>query len=161
MPQHPTSSLANYPGFAIPQAELRRREHLGRNLLQRLVETGELTSLIVGGRIRFITLESWNDYLARQLAGGIPRDPKLQADAREAYRLSLDGRGGRATKLARSGWTGDGKPGRAPNPLSKSAARPGSASLRRLPRRRSLPQVKHEALVRMPPRPHSKKPVRR
>jgi hypothetical protein len=126
----PTSSLASYPGYAIPQSELRRREHIGRNLLGRLVETGELDSFILGDRLRYIPLASWNDYLSRQLAGGIPRDPAVKAAAAEAYRLSLlRSRGSAATAKARANWGADhGSKGGSPHLAKRGASAAQKAS---------------------------------
>jgi hypothetical protein len=112
-----------YAGFSMPQSEFRRREHIGRNLLDHLFKTGEVDSVVIGQRIRHIILPSWSDYVARRLAG-IERDPAEKARAIEAYRASVArSKGGKATALARSGWGKDhGRAGGSKHVTSRAAA---------------------------------------
>jgi hypothetical protein len=118
-----------FSGYSIPQKVLCRQVHVGTTLMNKLIRTGEVDSYVLGSRIRHIVLESWCEYVGRCKAGGIPRDPAAKAAAAAAYKISSQrSSGGKTAALARSGWTGDGRPGRSPNPESKSAARSGKAS---------------------------------
>jgi hypothetical protein len=119
-------STANpgYNGYSLPQSELRRREGIGRNLLDRLLREGQIDSYILGARIRYIIMESWYSYIAR-CQTGTERDPVEKQRAVEAYRASVArSKGARATKLARSGWGPDhGKRGGSPHRANRGATR--------------------------------------
>jgi hypothetical protein len=114
------ASLAGYQGFSMPQAEFRRRENIGRNLLTSLFKNGEIDSIVVGERSRHVIMESYYAYLGRQMAG-TDRDPVEKQRAIEAYRISLErSKGARATALARSAWGPDhGKRGGSPHLANK------------------------------------------
>jgi len=102
------TEVPGYQGYSLPQSELRRREHIGRNLLDRLVKSGEVDSYVLGARIRHVVMASWYAYIARCQAGGLPRDPVEKARAAETYKLSIARSiGAKATKLARSAWGPD------------------------------------------------------
>lgn len=124
-----TPEPAAYSGYALPQSELRRRESVGRNLMDRLVKTGEVDSYILGFRIRYIVMASWYAYIARCQTGA-GRDPVEKQRAAEAYRASVArSKGARATKLARSGWGPDhGKKGASRRLTSPAAPSTRSAS---------------------------------
>jgi hypothetical protein len=118
-----TSSAGGYSGYSMPQAEFRRRENLGRNLLDSLIRNGEVDSVVVGQRARHIILESWYAHLARRLAG-TERDPVEKQRAIESYQASLaKSTGAKATKLARSNWGADhGRKGGSPHLANRGAA---------------------------------------
>jgi hypothetical protein len=122
--REPTSAANHgYSGYSLPQSELRRRERIGRNLLDRLLKEGEVDSYVLGLRIRHVILASWYAYIARCQAG-TERDPVEKARTAEAYRLSVErSKGARATALARSNWGPDhGKRGGSPHLTSRHAA---------------------------------------
>jgi hypothetical protein len=123
MPRTLPLTDTGYSGYSMPQAEFRRRENLGRNLLDSLIKTGEVDTVVVGQRSRHVILESWHAYLARRLAGA-ERDPVDKQRAIASYRLSLErSKGAKATRLARSGWGPDhGKRGGSPHLASPRAA---------------------------------------
>jgi hypothetical protein len=111
-----------YQGYSLPQSELRRREGVGRNLLDRLIKSGEVDSYVLGARIRHVIMASWYGYIAR-CQTGTERDPVDKQRAIEAYRTSVErSKGARATKLARSGWGPDhGKRGGSKHLASRDA----------------------------------------
>lgn len=104
------TEVPGYQGYSLPQSELRRREHIGRNLLDRLVKSGEVDSYVLGARIRHVVMASWYAYIARCQAGGLPRDPVEKARAAETYKLSVARSIGakatktRALRLATGSW---------------------------------------------------------
>jgi hypothetical protein len=122
---HEPSSAANpgYSGYSLPQSELRRREGIGRNLLDRLLREGEVDSFILGHRIRHIVLSSWFAYIARQRAG-VSRDPIERERAITEHQASVRrSKGGRAAALARSGWGPDhGKRGGSPHRANREVS---------------------------------------
>jgi hypothetical protein len=123
MREPPSAANPGYSGYSLPQVEFRRRENIGRNLLDSLIRNGEIDTVVVGQRARRIVMESWYALLARRLTGA-ERDPVEKQRAIESYRLSLErSKGAKATKLARAGWGPDhGKKGGSPHLASRGAA---------------------------------------
>ena len=144
----PPPSDIGYAGSSMPQTEFRRRENLGRNLLNSLFRNGEVDSVIIGDRARHVIMSSWFEYLARRLAG-TERDPVEKQQAVENYRASVTrSKGAQATRLARSGWGPDhGKKGGSPHLTSprvaprQRASPPAPKSPKKAPtRRRGTPK---------------------
>jgi hypothetical protein len=122
-----------YTGFAAPQAALFREQNIPRAVGNKIVKTGEVDSFIFGDRFRYITLESFRDYIRRCLAGGLPRDPAVKAAAVANYRASLSHGGARLAAQARAGWGpnhGKGRkrrtrPAGQVDPLESASPQPG------------------------------------
>ena len=127
--REPTSAAnPGYSGYSLPQSELRRREGIGRNLLDRLLREGDVDSYVLGRRIRYVVVTSWLSYIAR-CQSGTERDPVEKARAAEAYKLSVArSKGARATALARSGWTNQGKPAKPKKSANRGASPARSSS---------------------------------
>jgi hypothetical protein len=111
-----------YSGYAMSQAELFRRENISKAIGRKLVVTGELDTFVMGDRYRFVVLTSYRDYVARQRAGGLPRDPAAKAAAIAAYESSRGHSGARLAATARTGWGTKHRAGR--QPRSKATAEP-------------------------------------
>jgi hypothetical protein len=109
-------------GYAMSQAELFRRENISKAIGRKLVVTGELDTFVMGDRYRFVVLESYRDYVRRQRAGGLPRDPATKAAAITAYEASRGHAGARLAATARAGWGIKHRSGR--QPRGKAAAEP-------------------------------------
>jgi hypothetical protein len=88
----------------IPQRKLMQIEDLGINVLGRLFRTGEVDSLIIGGRERRAVISSYLDYVRRQQLG-VPRPEAERLAAIDNYRRSLTTAGSLAAARARSGIT--------------------------------------------------------
>ena|SRR5215472_147301 len=106
----PRTALVPY-GEAVttPQVVFMRREGVGRNVLNKLFRTGELDSVVIGGRYRHVINASWHALLERRRLG-VERPEHERQAAIEAYQRSLLLQGSRIAAKARSGWTGGNRP---------------------------------------------------
>ena len=122
MSQLPLHTDLGYRAYSMPQAEFRRREGIGRNLLTHLFKTGELDSVVVGARLRHVILSSWVAYIDRRQRG-MERDPDERAASIAAYAESVRlSSGGKGAAQARSGWLpGHGKQGASPRRAARLA----------------------------------------
>ena len=138
-----------YAAVTIPMRRLAEAEAVGHNVMWRLAATGEIDTIIIGGRYRHVLAASWDAYLERQRLG-IERNPVERAAAAASYRQSLAGVGGRAAARARRGtkWgqalAAAGKPEESPGVLTDPPGRklPRPAQ----PRRRKVsPNTDHSS----------------
>jgi hypothetical protein len=71
-------------GYSLPFPRWREIERLSNTLAYTLLASGEVDSVVIGSR-RFVILETWRDYLARQQQQGVERDPQLKAEAARRF----------------------------------------------------------------------------
>jgi hypothetical protein len=91
-------------GVTIAQRKLMAMEGLSINMLISLYRSGELDTLVIGGRLRRIVLRSYVEYLQRQQRG-LVRDESERRAAIENYRRSLSTQGAANAARARTGIT--------------------------------------------------------
>jgi hypothetical protein len=124
-----------------PQRPFCASQGISLSLLTALLKDGEVDSVIVGGRFRYVLLASWSAYIRRKQLG-LERDPVEREAAAARYRNSVSPAATLAAKRALAAKpkpgrplgsgtrhrTGDGRPGRPPDSASKSAGSPGRVS---------------------------------
>jgi hypothetical protein len=76
----------------IPQRRLMALELLSINVLIHLYQTGEIDTIVIGGRVRRVFIASYLAYLRRQQLG-LPRDEGERLAAIESYERSLSTQG--------------------------------------------------------------------
>jgi hypothetical protein len=86
----------------MPQRQLMRLEHLSINMLNVWYRTGELDSVVIGGRQRRVFIESYINLLWRRFHG-LARPEAERLAAVEAYLRSLSNEGAANAARARTG----------------------------------------------------------
>jgi hypothetical protein len=133
----PTPNLSH--AVTAPQREFCKAEGISLSLLTALFAQGEVDSVVIGGRFRYVILASWAAYVRRRQLG-LDRDPAERAAAAARYRDSVQPY---STDAARRALAGKPKPGRPP----------GSGTRHRKPRhpRRASAQTALAAWKASPP----------
>jgi hypothetical protein len=104
----PVPDLSN--AVTAPQRQFCESEGVSLSLLTSLFASGEIDSVIIGGRFRHVILSSWNSYIRRKQLG-LERDPTEREAAAARYRSSVQPY---STAAARRALAGKPKPGRPP-----------------------------------------------
>jgi hypothetical protein len=135
----PISVLDLGKAITAPQRALCDAEGVSLSLLTGLFASGDVDSVIIGGRFRHVILASWVDYVRRRQLG-LERDPVEREAAAASYRNSVQPY---STAAARRALAGKPRPGRSPGTGTKHRkpvpSRRATAETV-LPARRSSPQ---------------------
>jgi hypothetical protein len=121
-----------------PQRAFCEAEGISLSLLTALLTQGEIDSVVVGNRFRFIVLASWADYVRRKQFG-LERDPAEREAAAARYRASVRPYSSAAAQRALAGKPRPGRPPGSGTKHRKSDSTEHAAAQTALPARRASP----------------------